>query len=162
MLEMSEDLTSEIIKFAATRSDSAVFSPTEGYYSFDTVAEAFEQGVEHAEANMMEKIRSNYFDNATRVAEAIKRLIESLKEIQVFPNDVFINLGVRKSKALIRFSDNDYISENLMNKGYQFISDIQSEYFDKGTNITIGYIGENVDEDQLKNDGFDINIDLQK
>jgi len=158
---MQTGFTEEIIKFAATRSDSAVLSPAKGYYPFEIIAEAYEHGVEHGKNNMNQKMRDLYFENASEIAKSSAEIVNLLNKDSFVPEKLFVALSIRNSKILLSFEDDTFTSDEFMDKAYAHIAKIQSAYFEKDINVSISYLGENINHDMLKSDGFEFGIDLK-
>ncbi|MGE0561968.1 MAG: hypothetical protein AB7O47_09140 [Flavobacteriales bacterium] len=160
---MSNDtLSQKIIEWAATRSDDTVLHPTKGYYSFDAIAEAYKQGYEHGENNLKEVVRKKFFSNAKLISKDIDKVLKKLSKDKFSPNKIFIDLSFDRTKVLISISEDIYISNSFIDEMYSFVSNIQTDLFDKGINADIGFINDNriIDKNLMECDGFGIGFDF--
>lgn len=160
---MSNDtLSQKIIEWAATRSDDTVLHPTKGYYSFDTIAEAYKQGYEHGENNLKEVVRRKFFSNAKIITKEIDKVLKKLNRESLSPNKIFIDLSFDRTKVLISVTENKYISDKFIDTMYLYSSKIQTELFDKGVNVHIGFVNDNkiIDKSLMECDGFGIGFDF--
>lgn len=151
-----------IIEWAATRSDEAVLHPTNSYYPFSVISEAYKQGVEHGEKNLKEGVRKKFFNNAKLVNEAVGKLLSQFQSDEYSPQKLFINISYESSKVFISIDEETYLSDKFMDSAYCYISDIQAEFFEKGLKLEVGFLMDNANlsQDNLKSDGFDVAIDL--
>lgn len=162
---MTQEILSEsIIKFAATRSDEAVMNPKSGYYPFNIIAEAFEEGFKKGEDAFKEKLREQFFLNAKLVNEAISSLFKKLEKSKIPPKKIFIDISINGAKILVSIDEATYISDDFIDEFYSNVSDIKSEFYDKGLNLDLGFLNNKKDTNNilLDCDGYNMGFDLGK
>lgn len=160
-MSTEETLSSTIINWAATRTDESVINPTHGYYPFSIIAEAFAKGVEHGEKNFKEKVRGQFFSNATLVVKAIDDLQTALIKLNFQPIKLFVNISFESSKVLLTFEEETYLTDDFIDNAYSLSSEIKTKYFDQGLVLDLGFlIDKNININTIKSDGFEISFDL--
>ena len=149
-----------IAKFLATHNDDAVFNPTEGYYPFDVIAEAYEHGVKKGEVNLKQKVREMAWNNAEVAASGINALIGHFIDNGVDVLGVRLKVSHRQFGAFFTVNQSDYLSDEFYRLAYSRVAEVKAESFEKGIELTFGFIGdkEAVNEDALLADGYTIHV----
>lgn len=163
--ETTTILKEKLTTWAATRIDEVVFEPTNGYYSFSILADAFEEGKKHAQNAVKTEIRKKYFENSKVVNAAVIEAIKAIMQEQTEPEKIFISLSLGCSKVLMSINEESMRSTDFLKKIYGRLSSIELSYHnDKQTDVSFGLIDEsdNMDICLMSSDGFGFMYDFKE
>jgi hypothetical protein len=161
---MQAEVKDKFLRFIATKTDEAVFSPKEGYFPFSVIADAFEKGTEHGEEAFKQKVRDLYVKNIEIALDAIGKLLSCIEENNYKVNKLYLNHSISQSLVLIGVDEALIYDENFINIAYSKASEIQSSTsVEKEANIEIGFIDTtDIDEDLVLHEGYTFSYDFNK
>ncbi|MDR0801616.1 hypothetical protein [Fluviicola sp.] len=164
-----ETLEKDVLEWIATRPDDVVFSPREGFFSFEMIVDAFVKGQEKGAANFKseaeEKLRVKFLDNAKKGIDNYNLLADFLSGKKTQVEKLFLNNSLQGTSILVSIDPSVYTTDSI-NDFYAFISKLEVTCFKEGFNLNIGFISESesIDYNLLKADGytFAYNVKEQK
>jgi len=166
-MAIDQNLEKNLIRWAATREDEVVFNPQKGFYSFDIVLDAYEQGKKigekEGEKTYKQKARDIYFNNLEKTNLALSEMIKTLVEYPCTPTKVFINHTITDTILIIAIDPQIHCEKEFIDKAYAKALELQEQYHGQ-FNLDISFIDdtENLDLELLKDDGFAFQYDLEK
>lgn len=161
-------LKEEIASWASTKIESAVFAPEDGYYPFEVIADAYQQGDKKAKDRlnnkMTERMKELVKGNIEILAKSLTDSMNHLQKRDYKPAKIFVYLSVDESKVIYTIDESTYLSDDFLDYAYDMAANLKAESFDKGLPLSLGFIADNkyLNIDALKADGYDMAIDLIK
>jgi hypothetical protein len=172
-------LEDTLIKWAATRPDQVLFNPSDAYYSFDIVADAFEKGKqhgfekgqeqairegrEHARNQLIEATREKYFASAKLTSEAFGEMLKFLKESGYSARKLFINASIKGAACIFSVDETIYLADEFIDIAYAKLVELETKYYLNGLDLQMSFINNDteINYELLRSDGYDfaINID---
>lgn len=161
-----ETLEKNVLEWIATRPDEVVFSPKDGYFSFEMLVDAFEKGQEKGKdtfkSDTQEVLRKKFLNNATNAIESLEKLISKLLTKSIEPTKFFLNNSLSGASLLVGIGRDVYLDEALINFCYESVTNIEDESFKAGFHLSLNYIDDlnELDFDFLKADGYTFAFNL--
>ena len=153
---MQAEVKDQFLRFIASKTDEAVFSPKEGYFPFSVIADAFEKGTEHGEENFKQRIRDIYVKKIEIAIEAVTTLVGELDSNGYKASKLYLNHSISESLILISVDDALNSNKEFIQFAYKKASEIQAKLIkDSDSTISINFIDKSVvNEDLLSHDGY--------
>lgn len=159
-------LEEEIASWASTKIESAVFTPQEGFYSFEVITEAYEKGKKDGKERLknllMEDLKNKIEKHANVLKKSLQDSVEHLNKKDYKPTKIFVFLSSHESKIIYAIKESIYTTDDFLDYAYDMSADIKLEAYNNGSLMSLGFISdnENINFDALKADGFDMAMDL--
>jgi hypothetical protein len=160
---MQAEVKDQFLRFIATKTDEAVFSPQDGYFPFSVIADAFEKGTEHGEEAFKQKVRDLYVKNIEIALDAVTKLIASLEEKGYKANKLFLNHSIQQTLILIAVDDKLNIDKDFIGFAYKVASDLQVNLLkEKGVNVCVNFLDSaDINNDLLTHEGYTFKFNFQ-
>lgn len=151
----------EVAKWAAAQ--GPVLNPKDGYYSFSTVADAFDHGRDHKENEIREMYHKEYVDRMTTFTQSIVQLLSLLEDKGYQAKEVYIGGDFDMPKAIVSIPPDQRSTDAFIDTVYGWVSKKERElHLSKKLCVDISFIdhGETINRQLLQDEGFSLQIDL--
>ena len=168
----TDTLTEKIKEWTETRADEISSTPSEGFYAYNIVVDAYKKGKgdgreigkEEGQRVVSEMIKSKYDSSSKLTLEALLAMCNAIYEKGFKPKKLFISRSINNSSILFSVPNETHINDDFLDFAYDTASKLKLEYYDKGLNLQISFLNDSADLNlsMLKSDGYTFSFDLEK